>query len=185
MRSAGLVGTARMLTTGSALRTSGGGTEGDVEQPRPGRRSVSRRSAPRPEARRAGRRGTSSVSRRPLALARLGRRRRRASRAGAAAAEAGRDHRHPQLVAHRLVDDGAEDDVRVRVARRPSRPRPPRSPRTGPMSRPPVTLRRMPVAPSIDASSSGEETARPRRLGRPGSRRARCRCPSAPCRPRA
>ena len=31
------------------------------------------------------------------------------------AAEAGRDHGHAHLVAHRLVDHGAEDDVRVRV----------------------------------------------------------------------
>ncbi len=33
-------------------------------------------------------------------------------------AEAGCDHRHPYLVAQRLVDDGAEDDVRIGVGRR-------------------------------------------------------------------
>ena len=37
--------------------------------------------------------------------------------AAALAAEAGRDHRDAHLVAHRLVDDRAEDDVRVLVGR--------------------------------------------------------------------
>ena len=53
-----------------------------------------------------------------------------------------------------------------------------------PMSGPPETLSRIPVAPSIEASSSGDETAvaqpRPR-----GSRRRPRRCPSARSRRRA
>src|SRR3954462_378447 len=41
----------------------------------------------------------------------------RGARPGAAVVEAGGDHRHADLVAHVLVDDGAEDDVRRRVGR--------------------------------------------------------------------
>src|SRR4051794_17560343 len=41
----------------------------------------------------------------------------RRPRPRAAVVEAGGDHRHADLVAHVLVDDGAEDDVRRRVGR--------------------------------------------------------------------
>ena len=51
-----------------------------------------------------------------------------------------------------------------------------------PRSLPPVMFSRMPVAPSTDSSSSGEEIAARGGVGGSGSRRWRCRCPSAPSR---
>ena len=154
---------------GAADRASGralGGSTGGHGRSTSARR-LSKRLSLRAQASRRND-GTSSTSfgtskrLRPSSAARSGgllgrsssRRRRRVPRRP----EAGGDHRHANLVLERLVDDGAEDDVRVLVGgARDDLGR--LVDLEEPDVRPPVMLSRIPVAPSIDASSSGEETA--------------------------
>ena len=95
-----------------------------------------------------------------------------------AAIEAGRDDGDADLVAEVRVDDRAEDDVRVLVRRLLDQADDASLTSCSVRSGPPVMLIRMPVAPSIETSSSSGEliaisAASMRALARP----CRCRCP--------